>query len=66
VNVRLDGTVERRGLADAVAERLTSRSVDLLVLGVEPGPARHGRLGDTVESIVGGAPCATLLVHPQA
>jgi nucleotide-binding universal stress UspA family protein len=66
VPVRLDGTVDQAKLADAVEARLSPRSVDLLVLPMEAGPARHGRLGDVVESIVGGAPCATLLVHPQA
>lgn len=66
MSVRIDGLVEQGTLADAVAARLSARSVDLLVLGVEAGSARHGRLGDAVESVVGGAPCATLLVRPQA
>ena len=65
-NVRLDGTVETGTLADAVAARTSAQAVDLLVLGMELGPARHGRLGDAVERVVGGAPCATLLVRPQA
>lgn len=66
LNVRVDATVERVALADTVAARLASQAVDLLVLAVEDGTARHGRLGETVEAIVGGAPCATLLVRPQA
>jgi nucleotide-binding universal stress UspA family protein len=64
--LRTDGVVETGTLGEAVAARLSARSVDLLVLGVEPGQARHGRLGEVVETIVGGAPCATLLVRPQA
>ena len=66
MNVRMDGLEEAGTLADVAASRLSARSVDLLVLGVDAGPARHGRLGEAVETVVGGAPCATLLVRPQA
>jgi len=64
--MRAEGTVVAAPLVDAVSARLAARSIDLLVLGVDPGAARHGRLGPAVEAIVGGAPCATLLVRPQA
>ena len=61
-NLRVEGSLASGPLVDTVA----ARPVDLLVLGVEPGAARAGRLGPAVESIVGAAPCATLLVRPQA
>lgn len=64
--VRAEGTVEALPLVEAVSARLAARPIDLLVLGVDSGAARHGRLGQAIESIVGGAPCATLLVRPQA
>jgi hypothetical protein len=41
-------------------------AVDLLVLGVLQGPASHGRLRHEVEGVVGGVPCATLLVGTQS
>lgn len=65
-NLRGDGAVEPGSLVETVSARLAARPIDLLVLCVDPGSARHGRLGPAVEAIVGGAPCATLLVRPQA
>lgn len=65
-NLRAEGSVELGPLVDTVAARLDAGPIDLLVLGVDPGSGRHGRLGQAVEAIVGGAPCATLLVRPQA
>lgn len=64
--VRAEGKVEAAPLVDAVSARLAARPFDLLVLAVDAGPVRHGGLGPAVEAIVGGAPCATLLVRPQA
>lgn len=64
--VRAEGSVGRGRLAAAIASRLRVRPADLLALGIEAADARHGRLGDAVEAIVGATACATLLVRMQA
>jgi nucleotide-binding universal stress UspA family protein len=65
-HIKAEGSVQSGRLADVVAARLRAAPVDLLVVGIPPGPARHGKLGDTVESVVSEAPCATLLVGADA
>jgi nucleotide-binding universal stress UspA family protein len=64
--LRIERTVVRGRLTDAVASRLRERPADLLALGIDTDNARHGRLGDAVEAIVGESACATLLVRTQA
>jgi len=63
--LKVEVTVGHEHLVDAVASRQSAGRADLLVLGIEPSAARHGKLGDAVEAIVGGSACATLLVHTQ-
>lgn len=64
--LRVGGAIGHGRRSDAIADRLRERPADLLVLGIDPADARHGRVGDTVEAIVGGSACATLLVRTQA
>jgi nucleotide-binding universal stress UspA family protein len=64
--LHVEGAIGHGRLSDAVTSRLRERPSDLLVLGIEAADARHGRIGDTVEAIVGGSACATLLVRTQA
>lgn len=42
--------------------RMSDVQADLLVTGIPAEQAAHGRLGDTVETLVAEVPCATLLV----
>jgi nucleotide-binding universal stress UspA family protein len=64
--VPADAAAGRGPLAAAIASRLRERPADLLALGIDAADARHGRLGDAVEAIVGETACATLLVRMQA
>jgi nucleotide-binding universal stress UspA family protein len=63
--VSVNGRVRTGDLAEALESSMRGSAVDLLVLGVLQGPAGHGRLRDVVERVVGGVPCATLLVGTQ-
>ena len=60
------GKVQSGRLAALVGAGLRTVPADLLVVGIPPGPARHGKLGDTVEVVVSEAPCAILLVGAHA
>jgi nucleotide-binding universal stress UspA family protein len=64
-NVPVTGSVGTGPLAEVLASRMGAIPADLLVMGVEPVAASHGKLGDVVETVVGGVPCATLLVGLQ-
>ena len=64
-SVLVTGSVRAGPLAEVLAPSMNAASADLLVMGVEPVPASHGKLGDVVETVVGGVPCATLLVGMQ-
>jgi nucleotide-binding universal stress UspA family protein len=64
-NVPVTGSVGTGPLAEVLASRMGAIPSDLLVMGVEPVAASHGKLGDVVETVVGGVPCATLLVGLQ-
>jgi nucleotide-binding universal stress UspA family protein len=62
VNVPVTGSVGTGPLAEVLASSMSAIPADLLVMGVGPVSASHGKLGDVVETAVGGVPCATLLV----
>jgi nucleotide-binding universal stress UspA family protein len=64
--VSVDGSVQTGPLPEALEASMRGSAVDLLVIGVLQGPASHGRLRDVVEGVVGGVPCATLLVGTQS
>jgi nucleotide-binding universal stress UspA family protein len=64
--VSIDGSVQTGPLPEALESSMRGSAVDLLVIGVLQGPASHGRLRDVVEGVVGGVPCATLLVGTQS
>lgn len=64
--ISVDGSVRTGPLPEALESSMRGSAVDLLVLGVLQGPASHGRLRDVVEGVVGGVPCATLLVGTQS
>lgn len=64
-NLPVTGSVRTGPLAEVLASSMSAIPVDLLVLGVGPDPANHGKLGDVVEAVVGGVPCASLLVGMQ-
>lgn len=59
------GSVRIGPLGEVLASNMDVTPADLLVMAVEPAPASHGKLGDVVETVVGGVPCATLLVGMQ-
>jgi hypothetical protein len=62
----ISGSIRCGRLADVVAESLRAMPADLLVVGIAPGGAGHGKLGTTAETVVGEADCATLLVGERA
>jgi nucleotide-binding universal stress UspA family protein len=64
--VNVDGSVQTGPLPEALESSMRGSAVDLLVIGVLQGPASHGRLRDVVEGVIGGVPCATLLVGTQS
>jgi nucleotide-binding universal stress UspA family protein len=64
-NLPVAGSVRTGPLAEVLASSMNTTPADLLVMGVGPAPASHGKLGDVVETVVGGVPCATLLVGVQ-
>jgi nucleotide-binding universal stress UspA family protein len=64
--VSVGGSVQTGPLPEALESSMRGNAVDLLVIGVLQGPASHGRLRDVVEGVVGGVPCATLLVGTQS
>jgi nucleotide-binding universal stress UspA family protein len=64
-NLPVTGSVRTGPLAEVLASSISAIPADLLVMGIDPIPASHGKLGDAVETVVGGVPCATLLVGMQ-
>jgi len=64
--VSVDGSVQTGPLPEALESSMRGSAADLLVIGVLQGPASHGKLRDVVEGVVGGVPCATLLVGTQS
>ena len=65
-DVQVTGSVRTGPLAEVLASSMSAIPMDLLVMGLEPASASHGKLGDVVETVIGGVPCATLLVGMQA
>jgi nucleotide-binding universal stress UspA family protein len=60
--VRCDGTVLSGAVVALVPDHMRRRQADLIVAGIAPERAAHGRLGDTVETLVAEVPYPTLLV----
>lgn len=65
-HLSIDGGIAIGSIAAALASRTRANPVDLLVIGIATGRGSHGKLGATVEAIVGEASCATLLVGAPA
>jgi nucleotide-binding universal stress UspA family protein len=66
VGVQCRGSVLSGQAVALVPERMSEVRADLLVTGIPPEQAAHGRLGDAVETLVAEVSCPTLLVGAPA
>jgi nucleotide-binding universal stress UspA family protein len=64
--VQCDGSVVNGHAVSLVPKRMGEVQADLLVTGIPPDQAAHGRLGEVVETLVAEVSCPTLLVGVQA